>query len=467
MGKSTLPFAYLPLIAFALTLTAVATTARLDAADEAEPFDRLTFHHAPKPLAANAVVSDWPRFLGPYDNCHSPETPLLKTFGGKAPTLVWEITRGVSHTSPVIAGNRVLFIHALDGKEIIECVDAETGRRFWKVENPVSLGQSFGISDAPRSAPVIDAKAGLVFSLGVKGRLLALRLDSGERVWEKSLPEAFGDAPFFFGYAGSPLVIDDKLILNTGNSKAGVVALDKTTGEEMWRAASGWNGSYASPIAATINGELRILALAGGMVKPPHGGLLCIQPANGKIDSQLEWRSSNFASVLAATPVSCGDGRIFITEDYGRGGNLVRFDKIFQPGSDWTAERFGAQFQTPLFHLDDGHLYGFVGSSEPGAELVCYDADSGDEKWREGFAELGANLGRSHLLHADGAFWCVGASGLLVKFDLNPSEAKVIDSVELFAAPETWALPALSGGLLFVPENGTTPKLRCYDLRGE
>jgi outer membrane protein assembly factor BamB len=461
MGKSTPPFVLTPMIIFALT------AAQVYAAGDAETFDRLTFHQAPKPLSANAVVSDWPRFLGPDDNCHSPETPLLKKFAGNTPTLVWEIARGVSHTSPVVAGHRVLFIHAQGGNEIIECVDAETGGRFWKVENPVRLGQNFGISDAPRSAPVIDAEAGLVFSLGVEGRLLALRLDSGELAWEKSLPEDFGEAPFFFGYGGSPLVFDDKLIVNTGNTKAGVVALDKTTGKERWRAASGWNGSYASPIAAPINGEPRILTLAGGMVDPPHGGVLCIQPATGKIDSQLAWRSRMFASVLAASPVACGDGRIFITEDYGRGGNLVELDKNFQPTSDWTAERFGAQFQTPLFHQDDGHLYGFTGSSEPGAELVCYDAANGEEKWREGFAELGANLGRTHLLHADGAFWCVGASGLLVKFDLNPGGAKVIDSVELFAAPETWALPALSRGLLFVPENGSSPRLRCYDLRGE
>ena len=466
MGKSTLPFAFATVIAFIVGVSTV-TSPSLRAADEAETFDRLTFHQAPRPLSADAVVSDWPRFLGPHDNCHSPESPLLERFDGTAPTLVWEIERGVSHTSPVIVGDRLLFMHALDDREMIECVDAETGRRFWKVENPVSLGQSYGISDAPRSAPVIDAEAGLVFSLGVEGRLLALHLDSGKLAWEKSLPDDFGEAPFFFGYGGSPLVYADKLIVNTGNTRAGVVALDKITGKELWRAASGWNGSYSSPIIAAINGEQRILALAGGMVDPPHGGLLCIQPATGRIDSQLEWRSRMFASVLAATPVACGDGRVFITEDYGRGGNLVEFDKGFQARSAWTAERFGAQFQTPLFHEEDGHLYGFTGSSEPGAELVCYDAGSGQEKWREGLTELGVNIGRTHLLHADDAFWCVGASGLLVKLELSPGGAKVIDSIELFAAPETWALPALSRGLLFVPENGSTPKLRCYDLRGK
>lgn len=455
------PFRVLPALALVIV---TASTVLPVAPVRGDGDERLTFHQAPKALSDSATVSDWPRFLGPDDNCHSPEAPLLANFGGQPPTLVWEIDRGASHTSPVVSGGRAVFVHALDGNEIVECVHAESGKRFWQVERPVRLGQNFGISDAPRCAPVIDVPAGLVFSLGVEGRLLALRLDSGEVVWEKSLPADFGDSPLFFGYGGAPLIVGDKLVINTGSDSAGVVALEKTTGAELWRAASGWNGSYAAPISASINGEPRILAMAGGMVDPPHGGLLCLNPGDGKIDSRFEWRSRMFASVLAATPVDCGAGRIFITEDYGRGGNLIQFDKNFQAASSWQAPRFGAQFQTAIFH--EGHLYGFTGSSEPGAELVCYDVGNGEEMWREGFAQLGANLGRSHLLHADGAFWCVGSSGLLVKLDLTPEKPRVIDSVELFSAPETWALPALSHGLLYVSENGMSPKLRCYDLRG-
>ena len=432
----------------------------------AEPtdFDRLTFHQAPKPLADGALTADWPRFLGPEDNCHSPESPLLEDFSSSAPMLVWSVDRGASHTSPVVAGDRLVMIHALDGREIIECLHAESGRRFWKVDYPVTLGQSYGIRDAPRCAPVIDLESGLVFSLGVKGKLLALQLEDGAQRWEKTLPAEFGDAPLFFGYGGSPLIVGDRLIVNTGSDRAGIVALEKTSGKEVWRAPSGWNGSYASPVAGEVNGKARIFALAAGMVDPPHGGLLCLDPESGNIDDRVEWRSRMFASVLAASPVPAGAGRVFITEDYGRGGAMIAFDEGFKASIDWQAPRFGAQFQTPMFH--EGHLYGFTGSSDPGAELVCYDAASGEEKWREGFAKLNTNIGRTHLLHADGAFWCVGASGLLVKLDLSPAGAEVIDSVELFQAPETWALPALSRGLLYVAENGMSPKLRCYDLRG-
>lgn len=456
MGKSTPPFVYAMLIAIAC----LAADSESHAADQ-----RLVFHQKPKPLASRATISDWPRFLGPNDNCHSPESPLLEDFTDGKPTLVWELARGTSHTAPVVAGDRLVFVHVLDGREIIECRNLESGQRLWDKSYPVVLAQNFGMLDTTRCSPVIDVDSELVFSLGVKGKLLALKLSDGSTVWEKDLPIEFGEAPFFFGYGGSPLVYADKLIVNTGSDSAGVVALEKTSGRELWRAPSGWNGCYASPVVGSVNGETRIFAMAAGMVDPPHGGLLVLQPATGKIDDRVAWRSKQFASVISATPVPAGDGRVFITEDYGEGGAMIRLDENFKATVAWQAPAFSQQLQTSVFH--DGHLYGFAGRTDIGAELVCYDASSGSEKWRESFPRLNVNLGRVHLLHADGAFWSVGASGTLFKFDLSPSGAKIIASVELFSAPETWALPALSRGLLLVPENGPSPKLHCYDLRGE
>lgn len=431
---------------------------------ECRAADGLTFHQKPKPLAAGAVTADWPRFLGPDDNCHSPESPLLKDFGEHGPTLVWEVTRGTSHTAPVIAADRLVYMHVLDDHEIVECRNPETGEPLWSTRYPVTLGQNFGVLDTTRCSPVIDVDSGLVFSLGVKGKLLALNLSDGSKAWQKDLPTEFGAAPFFFGYGGSPLVYDDQLIINTGADDAGVVAFEKTSGRELWRAPSGWNGCYASPVVGSVNGKPRIFAMAAGMVDPPHGGLLCLNPATGEIDDRVAWRSKQFASVISATPVPAGDGRVFITEDYGEGGAMIQFDENFKADFAWKAPRFSQQLQTSIYH--QGYLYGFAGRTDIGAELVCYDAGSGDEKWRESFPRLSVNLGRAHLLHADGAFWSVGASGTLVKLDLSPAGANIIDTAELFSAPETWALPALSKGLLYVPENGSSPRLRCYDLRG-
>ena len=144
-------------------------TAHLAAAAP-ESFDRLTFHSPPKALSDEAVTEDWPRFLGPRHDLHSRETNLLKEYPGSGPAKVWEVKRGSGHSPVVISGDYLVMIHELDGKEVIECLQPETGKRHWKYEYPVRLGSNYGISDAPRTGPVIDGD--LVFTVGVRGASL-------------------------------------------------------------------------------------------------------------------------------------------------------------------------------------------------------------------------------------------------------------------------------------------------------
>ena len=152
---------------------------------EAVSFDRLTYHKAPKALPVGAVTEDWPRFLGPRHDLHSKETKLLKMFPEGGPRKVWEVERGTGHAPPVLAGTRLVMFHALNGREVIECLHPETGKRYWKFDYAVRLGSSFGIEDAPRSGPVIDGD--LVFVVGVRGDLHCLDLGSGKVIWKKNL----------------------------------------------------------------------------------------------------------------------------------------------------------------------------------------------------------------------------------------------------------------------------------------
>ena len=452
-------------------LLTLAITCKL-LAQEPKAFDRLTFHNSPNALSPQAKTSDWPRFLGPSDNGHSPETHLLGEFNPTGPNRVWEVKRGRSHTAPVIVGDRLVFIHEINGTEIIECLHPETGQRYWKIEYPVDIRQSYGITDAPRSSPVIDKKSGLVFTLGVRSLLQAIELKTGKILWKQNINESIGEAPFFFGRGSCPLVYGDHLIINTGASGACVVALNKKTGDIVWKTPHEWNASYASPIVAKIHGKDRILVFAGGMTDPPHGGLLSIDPSNGKIDDAFPWRATMFASVNAASPVIAGPGQVFITEGYNRGGAMVAIDSEMRMSKQWESLKFASQFQTPVY--DNGYLYGFSGSSTGGTELVCYDAKNGKEQWREGFGDLSVpfqnrdlrlQLGRASLLRVDGKFLCLGVQGTLLWLDLSPKGAKILSKNQLFYSPETWAPPALSRGLLYVSENGTEPKLICFDLR--
>ena len=431
-------------------------TAHLAAAAP-ESFDRLTFHSPPKALSTEAVTEDWPRFLGPRHDLHSRETNLLKEFAGSGPAKVWEVKRGSGQSPVVISGDYLVMIHELNGKEVIECLQPETGKRHWKYEYPVRLGSKYGISDAPRTSPVIDGD--LVFTVGVQGDLYCFDLKTGSVAWNLKLNEVYGDAPLFFGRGSGPLVFEDQLILNTGGDYT-VVSLNKHTGEFLWGTEYDWHASYASPVPAKIHGEDRILVFAGGMVRPPTGGLLNIDPKDGTLLSAFPWRARNFASVNAASPVVI-ENSVFITESYSEGGVLLEYQTDGSAATQWKAPRFGSQFTTPIAH--EGHLYGVVGSG--GTEIVCYDIERGKELWRDGINLQTARLGRAGLLRVDGAFLCIGAQGTLIWLDLSPSGSEIISETQLFSAPETWGIPTVNKGLLFVPQTTMGSRLICYDLR--
>lgn len=415
--------------------------------------------------------ADWPHFLGPRQDLHSEETGLDFNFTEKGAKLLWEVERGKGHAGPVVADGKLVFIHQVEKKEQIRCLDAGTGAEIWEHSYPVDVAQSYGIVDAPRSSPVIDPETGLVYTLGNDGDLICFALADGKIAWQVKLPQLFGPSPFFFGYGSCPLIFKEKLIVHAGAEGACLAALNKKDGTVIWQTDHAWHGSYASPVVTKINGQDRILVFAGGMVKPPTGGLLCVNPEDGKIDSEFSWRSDNFASVNATTPVPCGENRVFLTEDYGLGGVMLEYGPDFTPRVLWTSPEFGCQFQTPLYH--EGVIYGFGGN---GGLMLAYDVASGSHLWNEAFyqttipwkgRDVPISLGHAHLIHIDGGFLCLTEDGALIRMELSAAGFRILSSTRLFYAPETWAPPVVSNGRLYVNQNELGSRLLCYDLSGK
>lgn len=436
----------------------------------------MTYHADPKPLSAQAVTSDWPRFLGPADSGRSPETKLLKEFPAGGPTKVWEIARGEGYASPIIADGRLVLFHWMDGHEIIECLDAATGRALWSHRYPIVYEDRFNYSPGPRSSPVIaDGRA---YAFGVTGMLHCMDMQTGSVVWKKDIRAEYEVPQTFFGLGSSPLVFGDLVIVNAGGSRRrSVIAFDRHSGHEKWCADSDWGNSYASPIVARLHGIDRIMVLAGAESEPPTGGLLCIDPHNGHVDSAFPWRAKIVHSVNASTPVVVGDDGIFISESYTRGGTLLRFSKKFEPTQVWENKKFGMHFITPV--AVDGHLYGIDGQHQGEARLVCVDAATGKELWGDPLTweiDLGGDakrigVCRGNIVQADNAFLCLGEFGSLLWLDLSPAGCRIISKSQPFLAPQTWAPPAINRGLLYVTQNsrdvvtGIGPRLICFDIR--
>ena len=416
-------------------------------------------------FAASALAADWPHFLGPnYDNT-SAETGLLHEWPAEGPRKLWEYPKGAGHSTPAIGGGRMVVFHAEGKKEMVDVLDARTGQRQWRHEYDAPFTPQYGGGSGPCTNPTIAN--GRVFTLGLSSRLHCLDLATGKVIWHRDLAKEYDLLPTFFGQGGTPLVLGDRLIVSLGTKdQKSVVALDVTTGKELWAAKHAWGSSYSSPIPATIHGRECVLAFQGGMEESPTGGLLVIDAKTGAVLSATPHRAKMFASVNVSAPVVAGN-RIFIAEAYTEGGLCVEIAPDFSAKSAWTAKDFDTYLTTAVSH--QGHLYGSVGMHQQNAEFACSEIATGKEQWR---ADLGGKFQRASLIRADGAFLCLGENGDLAWLDLTPKGATVKAQAKLFHAPETWTPPVISGGLLFICQNqrgssGTKARVICYDFAGK
>jgi outer membrane protein assembly factor BamB len=433
-------------------------------------------HRKPKPLPTGAATGDWPAFLGPSHNAVSAETKLSRKM---PPPLVWEVPKGSGYASPAVVADRLVFVHRVGDEEVVECLHPETGARHWQHRYATAFEDRYGYNNGPRASPVIAD--GRVYTMGAEGWLHCLGLESGAVVWKRDLRATYKVRQDFFGTASTPLVEGALLIVNVGAPGGPcVVALDRETGREVWRAGRQWGPSYASPVPATVHGQRRVFVFAGGESDPPSGGLMSIDAGTGRVDFEFPWRSRTHESVNASCPVVF-DNKVFISASYRTGSALVEVRRDFTHRVVWTTQEFGLHFGTAIYR--DGYLYGFDGRNEPDASLACVDASNGKVVWREipEWTETFGTGGRARqqvtgpyrgsLLAVDGQFLCLGELGHLLWMNLSPKGYQEVSRARLFAARESWALPVLSRGLLYVVQNtrdpfeGIGPRLLCYDLR--
>jgi outer membrane protein assembly factor BamB len=394
-------------------------------------------------LAALAAGADWPQFLGPARNATSPETGLLASWPRTGPPVLWQKEVGEGYSSPVVAAGRLILFHRVDNDEIVECLDAATGKELWKHKEPTTYKDTYGKGNGPRSTPAVAG--GRVYTLGPGGLLLCLNLEDGKKVWQRALLD---DYPLveqsFFGAGTSPLVEGDRVLVNVGGRDAGIVAFDAKSGKEVWKATS-QAASYASPVAATLDGVRQVLFFT-------REGFVALDPATGEVRSSKRWRSRNNLSVNAASPLVF-DGHVFLSACYETGAVLLRVKKDGVEKIWNNDESLSCHFGTPVYH--DGHLYGFHGRQEEGGQLRCIEAKTGKVCW------TADGYGCGSLILADGRFIVLSEQGELAL--VEPDGAKYR---ELARAPvlngTCRAHLALADGRLYGRDKR---KLVCWNLK--
>lgn len=359
-------------------------------------------------VAGTIHAGDWPQFLGPQRSGIAQDEAAIT--GNADPEMVWERKLGSGHSGPVVAKGRVIVMHRQGDDMITEALNAADGKPLWKQSYKTNYRDSFGFDNGPRAVPcVADGK---IITHGPEGIVQALDFESGKLLWSYDTVAELDSPQGFFGRVCSPLVTEGKVLLNVGGKGgAGIIALDVKTGKLVWMVSDD-EASYSSPILMPGTADMSAFFT--------RAGVAIIQNSNGRLLAEDFFRAEIDASVNAAAPVACGDGKLLFSAAYDVGAGLWQWNKAEHKLTNlWKKNNvLDCHYTTPVYH--DGHVYGLHGRQESGMNLRCVSVADGKVAWEAPDHMRGGTLllvGDKLLLTSEeGELWIFKATP--EKFDL-------------------------------------------------
>jgi outer membrane protein assembly factor BamB len=341
---------------------------------------------------ARLGANDWPQWFGPDRDGIWKESGLVDKFPSGGPKVLWRTPIASGYSGPAVASGRVYLMDretrkgpdgkpargakgALLGKERVLCLDESDGKILWRHEYDCPYKVSY--PSGPRTTPIVHE--GHVYALGTMGDLRCLRADTGDLVWKKNLLKEYKAPTPVWGYSASLLLDGNLLYSLVGGEDSAVVAFDKNTGKEVWRALTASEVCYSPPMIYRLAGKRQLIIWHSESING-------LDPATGKVYwSQAYPRKGEPQSpaVNVVTVRQAGD-RLFLSSTY-HGPMLIEVtgkepavkvcwsSRIKNPEKP---ESLNCLVPTPV--LKDGYIYG---CSFPG-ELCCLKLDDGKRVWQ-------------------------------------------------------------------------------------
>lgn len=384
-----------------------------------------------------ALAIDWPQWRGVGRDGISPETGLLKTWPTDGPKLVWKTSGlGEGFSAFSILNGRLYTQGQRGDQEYVMAFDTATGKKQWETEAGSPFRERRG--HGPRGTPTTDGNR--LFALSADGTLLCLNIADGKKIWGYNIVTKFkGEVPHW-GISESPLVDGNKLIVTPGGSDGGVVALNKVTGEAIWRSQKD-SAAYSSPIVVNYGKVRQYVVFTAGAA-------LGLNASTG----ELLWRYDKVVNRTAniATPIY-KDGHIFVSSDYGTGCALLRLDPETGKGTEvYFNQDMKNHYSSSV--LVGKHLYGF--SSQI---LTAMDMMTGQVAWRD------RSVGKGSVTYADGHLYVYSELGKVALVEVSPEAYK---EKARFSVPQgsfnTWTPPVIANGKLYLREQDT---LYSFDIK--
>ncbi|MBP8909905.1 MAG: PQQ-like beta-propeller repeat protein [Phycisphaerae bacterium] len=434
-------------------------------------------------VAGSSLAADWPQWRGANRDGKSADTGLLKQWPENGPPLAWRFDRlGGGDGGPAVAAGRIFIMSNRGQEEVVWALSEKDGSEIWVTPlGPAFAQRASQGREGPGCTPTVDGER--LYVEGLAGNVACLQVSDGKILWQRSMTEDFGGRVPMWSYRESPLIDGDKVIVTPGGADAIMVALNKLTGETIWKAkmpdssagasetptgpgggrggpggpgGGGGGAAYASPITIDFEGQRQYVQLTAR-------ALIGVAASDGKFLWRYD-KPANRMGINCATALH-QDGMVFASSAYGAGCGLVKLSK--NADGSFKAEEVYATTEMQNHHggmiLVDGCLYGASGGNEGGA-LVCLDFKTGKILWDQR-AAVGRRA-KGSLALADGMLYYRLEDGVVLL--IEPSPQQYVERGR-FGQPDrtrlpAWAHPVVANGKLYIRDQDV---LFCYDVKAK
>jgi outer membrane protein assembly factor BamB len=375
------------------------------------------------PATITTASTEWPGFRGAHRDGIVRGSHIKTDWSNSPPVELWRRPIGPAWSSFAVHGDLVYTQEQRGSEETVACYDLKTGRPVWRHGDTARFYESNG-GPGPRGTPTLSN--GRVYTLGATGILNVLDAATGKVIWSRNAASDTGAKLPGWGFAGSPLVVNNLVVVATAGKLA---AYDLATGEPRWYGPDG-GGGYSSPHLATVQGVEQILLLNGA-------GAVSVAPNDGK--KLWEHALSSFPRILQ--PAVTAEGDVLIQEGEGTG---LRRIAVSQGQGGWTvAERWFTEGLNPYFNdfvIHKGYVYGVDSNG-----IACIDLKEGNRKWKGGRYGSGQLI----LLADQDLLLVIGEQGELALVKASPDQFTELARFPAIKG-KTWNHPALAGDVLLV-----------------
>lgn len=398
-----------------------------------------------------AQVSQW---RGPNRDGIYLETNLLKSWPEQGPDLMLSVEGiGDGYSSAVEFENTIYITGKKDTLDYLSAI-ALDGDILWQVAYGKAWYKSYSFS---RCTPTVEN--GKVYVISGMGRLACIDAKSGKEIWAQDVDKEFNADYHLFGFAESPLIVDDLVISVPGGPKTTMVAFNKISGELVWQSKSlNQKRSYASPILYEYNGLRQILAFTSKE-------LIAVNPENGEMDwhypyykHSVEKGVEEIGINITNTPIF-KENEIFITSGYNCPAVMLSLAEDGKSVSEkWINPTFDCHHHGVV--LVDDYIYGSNFYNNRKGKWVCADWNTGEVMYLTDYENKGALIYADEMLYA-----YIEKSATVALFEATPKEFKPVSTfkIEVGKGPD-WAHPSIYNGKLYIRHGDV---LQAFKIKSE